>query len=85
VVCCTNICNELYRSFQNSNHDIFYKKIECGPWFKRSRLGVQAMICARRRRRPDKNVYGIRLGEVGVRLGVVGVWATPYPLGFALG
>jgi hypothetical protein len=43
------------------------------------------MICARRRRRPDKNVYGIRLGEVGVRLGVVGVWATPYPLGFALG
>jgi hypothetical protein len=39
------------------------------------RLGVQAVIFARRRNRPDKNEYGVRLGEVGV-------WTTP-DLGFA--
>jgi hypothetical protein len=40
------------------------------------------VIFARRRNRPDKNEYGVRLGEVGVRLGEVGVWTTP-DLGFA--
>jgi hypothetical protein len=42
-------------------------------WFKRRRLGVQAVVFARRRRCPGKNEHGIRLGEVGV-------WATPSPL-----
>jgi hypothetical protein len=41
------------------------------PLFKRRRLGVQASIVARRPRRPGKIEYGVRLG-------VVGVWATPF-------
>jgi hypothetical protein len=42
------------------------------PWFKRHRLGVQAVVFARHRRHPGKNEHGVRLGEVGV-------WAMPSP------
>jgi hypothetical protein len=49
--------------------------------FKRRRLGVQATFFARRPRRPGKIEYGVRLGAVGVWATPFSPWATPN-LGF---
>jgi hypothetical protein len=45
--------------------------------FKRRRLGVQATFFARRPRRPGKIEYGVRLGAVGVWATPFSPWATP--------